>query len=82
MWIQNPQTKTFQHKSPDLQRTLSKPLYIRKMVKKGRGRPQKSIFSKNEKFVKNYQCDDPKKKQKSQKKISNGRTDVRTYGRV
>ena len=57
----NLHTKPFQHKSPDLQHALSKPLYIRKMVKKGVATvAQNIIFSRNEKIFKNYRCDDPK----------------------
>merc|ERR1712212_1221670 len=56
------------------------PYISEKWSKKGRGRPKKSFFSKNEKIVKNYQHDDPKKP-KISKKISDGRrykpTDVR-----
>ena len=60
-----------------MQRAPSKPLYIKKMVKKRGGRPKKSFFSKNEKIVKNYQREDPKKT-KISKKISDVRSDVRT----
>ena len=52
--IQNLQTKPCQYKSPGLQRAPSNPLYIGKMVKKGRGRPKKSLFSKILKIFKNY----------------------------
>ena len=41
--------KTCQHKLPDLQRTLSKPFYFRKMVKKGWG-GQKILFLKVKKW--------------------------------
>ena len=57
------------------------PYISEKWSENGRGRPKISFFSKNEKIVKNYQREDPKKT-KISKKISDGRTYVRTYIRT
>ena len=53
------QTKSSQHKSPDLQRALSRPFYFRKMVKKRAQSTQKMILFQKWKIVKNYRCNDP-----------------------